>query len=416
MAINVERVIKMLKLDRRCNVEVVSPKEGKGRNEANLIKTAINNPTGIKPFPDFIRSCNKILIIVNDATRATPTRKIMKQIMPLMKKKDITVIVATGAHRAPTEEEYKLILGEFYEELKERITYNDARNKIAMKFYGVTRRGTRVFVNNIIEKNDCLIVIGSTEPHYFAGFTGGRKGIVPGIATYETIEHNHSFAIHPDARILKLEGNPVHEDLTEATLLAVRDIPVFAINTVLDKNHNLYACTAGDLVKSHLESVKFAKEVFTVNVKSKADIVIAITNPPLDINLYQAQKSLENVRLVIRERGIIILVAKCPEGIGPRNFYDLLVSEKTPSEVIKKIVNNYKLGYHKSGKLVTLLEKSLIYAVTELNASILEKIGMHKFSSLEEAIKDAIKKVERHPCDILFVKDAAMLVPIPLSD
>jgi len=413
MTTNIEKIISSLDLTKRCKVKIVSPRENEEHDENTLIKTALNNPIKSKSFCEFIKPCKRILIVVNDATRATPTRKVMKHIMPLMKNKDITVIVATGAHREPTENEYRTILGEFYRELRDKTTFNDARDMSTMKFYGVTSRGTKVYVNNIIERNDCIIVIGSTEPHYFAGFTGGRKGIVPGIAGYETIEHNHSFAILPEAKILKLKRNPVHEDLVEATLLATRNIPTFAINTVLDKNHNLYACTAGDLIESHLASVKFAKEVFTVNVKEKADIVIAVTNPPLDINLYQAQKSLENVRLIIRQGGIIILVARCQDGIGPRNFYDLLVSGRSPQEIFEKIEKEYKLGYHKAAKLITLQKVSTIYAVTKIDTKTLERIGIQKFQSLEDALNVAIRKLKEYPCNILFVRDAAMLVPIP---
>ncbi|MGQ4834370.1 MAG: nickel-dependent lactate racemase [Candidatus Asgardarchaeia archaeon] len=389
---------------------ILEPTIVSSNNPKRLIEESFAAPVSSENFYSFVASHNKLLIVVNDSTRFTPTSLVLEQIFQHVTKDRIYIVVATGAHRSPTETELKKILGQFYLGTRERVYIHDANNS-GMRFYGITQRGTEVYINSIINKVDGIIVIGSTEPHYFAGYTGGRKGIVPGIASYRTIEQNHKLALLEDSQILRLSGNPVHEDLVEAVSFVLKEKDIFGINTVLDGYHTLYKVVSGDIFESHKVSVKFANDVFVKRIDNLFDIVIAVVPPPLDINLYQAHKGIENSKLSVRKGGIIILVASCWEGIGPQNFYNLLLMDKTPSELKTFVWNHYKLGYHKAVRLVETFEKADIYAVTTLERKILENIGIKPFYKLQDALNYATNKLEEDS-HILVVLDAAVTVPV----
>ena len=391
---------------------VLKPTVAPITNVEKLIDDSIAHPISSEPLSSFVKSNNKILIVVNDATRFTPTSIVLDRIVGYLADNEIWIIVATGAHRSPTNKELNIILGKHYDSLRERVIIHDAMNESSMSFYGTTHRDTEVNINSIVDKVDGIIVIGSTEPHYFAGYTGGRKGIVPGIASYDTIEQNHKLALSKEAKILRLVGNPVHEDLIEAVSFVLKEKDIFAINTVLDGRHTLYKVTSGDIFKSHELSAKFSDEIFVKNVNEFADIVIAVVPPPLDINLYQAHKAIENSKLCVRDGGIIILVASCWEGIGPENFYKLLSMGKDFVELKEFVEKHYKLGYHKALRLAETFEKADVYAVTSLRKDVLERIGITPFSTPQKALNVALNKLGIES-RVLISLDAAVTVPVP---
>jgi len=268
---------KYIELPKTATTEIISPITVKKKNYLSLIQNAVEKSAIGFSLSDFLRKNNRILIIVNDATRFTPTEKAIDAIFPMIKDKDVRIIVATGAHRPPTLYELTtVILGKYYNIFRGRIILHDATNDKEVLYIGKTTRKTEVYINRIIKEVDGIIVIGSTEPHYFAGYTGGRKGIVPGIAAYSTIEQNHRWALDEQARILKLKGNPVHEDLVESVRLVLNHVNIFGINLVVDDGHNIFACVAGDIFESHYQSVKYAEQVYVRRINNLADIVIAI--------------------------------------------------------------------------------------------------------------------------------------------
>lgn len=392
---------------------IVFPKQVKLGDETETIRKAINNPIDSPSLRQFIENHKSFLMIVNDRTRPTPTAKVLEEIIDLLRGREVEVIVATGAHRAPTDQECKKILGRYYKPLRGRTILHNSRNKREMIYLGETSRGTPVYINKAIQDHDAIIVIGSVEPHYFAGYTGGRKGIVPGIAGYQTIERNHSLALQKGARLLALEGNPLHEDLTEAVSL-LKDKAIFSINLVLDRSHRIYACTAGDIFDSFRAATEYAEEVFAVEIPRKADILVCVVEPPLDINLYQAHKGIENARYSLKEQGIVILVSGCREGIGPSEFYDLLSQVSRPDQVYGIVERNYRLGYHKAVKLAEILEHNEIWAVTKLSHETLKKAFIRSFGSVQDAVDEALR-VKGEKAKILFLMDAAITVPLPCA-
>jgi nickel-dependent lactate racemase len=379
------------------------------QDEKETIETAINNPNNSKTLKEFLKDAQDVLIIVNDATRPTPTEKVLESIFDDLSKVDYKFIIATGAHRGPTEEEYIQIFGSYYSKIKESIIVHDARKKEEMVFLGNSSNGTPMYVNKASAAAHKIIIISSVEPHYFAGYTGGRKSFLPGIAGYETIEANHKLALNPAAKALALDGNPIHEDMIDAIKTVKQEI--FSIMTVLDKNHKIYATTAGHIHDSFIEATDKANEVFAAPLKEKTDIVVSVVKFPQDIDLYQAQKGLENAKLALKKDGIIILIAQCRDGIGSQTFANLLRSCKTPEETLEKIKGSYVLGFHKAGKIAEIITWAQIWAVTDIDPQELPPLFITPFESLQTAVDKAIEQKGKN-ASILFLMDGGLTVPM----
>ena len=355
------------------------------------IDEALAQPLGRSTFDDFINTKERIVFIVNDGTRPTPTRKVLARIYPKIKDKDVFFIVATGCHRAPSEEEWHFILGkDIYEDLrdKDRLWSHDAR-KDEMVYLGKSTNGTQMYLNKIVATAKKVCAIGSVEPHYFAGYTGGRKAFLPGVAAFETIQQNHLLALHPNAQALCLKGNPVHEDMMDA-MGVLKDIDIFAIMTVLDSDHDICTVTAGDLSDSFYAAIDKADEVFCVNIPSKADIVISVAPYPMDIDLYQSQKALDNGKLALNKEGILIMVASCRTGIGEEGFFKLMSSANCAQAVLDKIKCEYKLGYHKAAKMAEINLWAQSWAVSDLSDEQMKAVHLKPYHDLVKALEDAI--------------------------
>lgn len=387
--------------------EIVYPNEVDKHDQLEVLENALDNPVDSKPFDEFLSDAKDVLFLVNDATRPTPTAKVLSLIYDKIKDQNISFLVATGAHRAPTEEEYLEIFGDIYHEFKDRIFAHDAKHD-EMVSLGTSQNGTVMEVNKRAMNAHKIIIIGSVEPHYFAGYTGGRKSFLPGVAAYKTIEMNHKLALKSDAKALALKGNPVHEDMEDAINL-VKHKEIFAIMTVLDRNEDIYAATAGDITGSFDAAIDKAHEVFVVEVKEKYDIVVAVAPYPMDIDLYQSQKALDNAKLALDHGGILILVSKCRMGTGSETFINLMAGSKNHEDALHQIDQGYKLGYHKAAKMAEMARWSKMWAVTSLSPDIIRSVFIKPFSSIKEAINAAIK--EKGNEKILFLMAASMTVP-----
>jgi nickel-dependent lactate racemase len=289
-----------------------------------------------------------------------------------------------------------------------QVIVHDSRDESSLRPLGETSRGTKLLMNVRLFDADGIVVIGSVEPHYFAGFTGGRKFFVPALAGRKSIEMNHSLALDPNARILALEGNPVHEDLMEALHLFNRNEDIFSIQLVLNSRQQISYTSAGNIVDSFRAAVEHAKENYTASVKAKADIVIAIARPPMDLDLYQSQKAIENVKFALKNDGVLILVSRCPDGVGNRDFYDLL---SAGSEAIRKARESKILGCHKAVKLAEFLDRAHVFAITDLPRKLLEAISIKPFTSVQRALEEATR-FKGKESTILIVDDAGVTVPI----
>lgn len=383
------------------NVEIKDAKE--------TIDVAISNPINSKSLKEFLKDAKDVLIIVNDATRPTPTEKVLDSIFNEISKVDFKFIIATGAHRGPTEEEFVQIFGSYYKKVKEKIIVHDARKPDEMVYLGDSSNGTQMYIHKACASAHKIMIISSVEPHYFAGYTGGRKSILPGIAGFDTIEQNHKLVLNPAAKALALEGNPIHEDMIDAIKTVKQEI--FSIMTVLNKDHKIYATTAGHIHDSFIEATHRANEVFAAPLKEKFDIVVSVVKFPQDIDLYQAQKGLENAKLALKQDGIIILVAQCRDGIGPEIFAELLRSCQTAEETIERIRETYVLGYHKAGKIAEIDTWAQMWAVTDIDPALLPDLFITPFESVQKALDKAIEQKGKDT-SVLFLMDGGLTVPL----
>ncbi|MEA1987273.1 MAG: nickel-dependent lactate racemase [Candidatus Marinimicrobia bacterium] len=389
--------------------EIIYPNRVEIQSEKKILLEAINNPVESQSFDDFIKGNDAILFIVNDATRPTPTARIISLIWEKIKNKDVKFMVATGMHRAPSEDEYLEIFGEYYEKIKGKIFSHNARNEKENMLIGRTKNGTDVYFDKMVMKTKKIAFITSVEPHYFAGYTGGAKSFLPGISGYKTITHNHEMALKFTAKALVTKGNPVREDIEEAFDFIAKDKKIFSIQTVLNRNHKVYYCVCGETHQAFELACKKAKDVFSVEIKDRADIVVAVAPYPMDINLYQSQKAIDNSKSALNDNGILILISSCRKGIGDETFTRLLSEAKDPDQALERIAKGYKFGYHKASKMAEIMKWASIWSFTKLKPNLLNDIFIRGFLNLQEALNEAIKKKGNEK--ILFLMNASMTVP-----
>ena len=361
-----------------------------------------------KTFYDFLNLPGKLLVIVNDGTRPTPTSLVLNVISDLLQKSDVRFIIATGGHRKPSEDEYEFIFGNNLPRFRDKILFHDCKDMNNMSYYGKTSYGTELYLNKEISCADKILVIGSVEPHYFAGYTGGRKAFLPGTAAHISIEQNHKLALSDNACTLSLENNPVHRDMMEA--VSFLKLPIYSIQIVLDREQAVSAVCCGDLADSFRRATFYADKIFTVPVKEKADIVVTCARYPMDIDLYQSQKAMDNAALALKDGGTMILVSSCRDGIGNDTFYKILSGCETPDAVMKKIQGTYKLGYHKAAKMCSIFRRANVQAYTNLDKTILSSIFITPVDNLQTAVDNALKKHGKNS-KILFMPDGSVTVP-----
>jgi nickel-dependent lactate racemase len=394
-----------LVLDDDRSVEVVSPRST--APDENSIAKSLSNPLKSPDLASFLSSRRKILVVVNDHTRPTPTSAVLKRLD--LSGKDVITIVASGAHRTPSQRELEQLLGGPHPPYGGGVIVHDSRDESQLKPMGRTSRGTELQFSKQVFDADGIIAVGSVEPHYYAGFTGGRKFLLPGLAGFRSIEMNHSLALDENAKILRLEGNPVHEDFMEALDLFDRYDDIFSIQLVLNRDHEVSYTFSGHIVDSFKSAVDRAREVYVAPVDGKADIILAVARPPMDVDLYQAHKAIENAKLALKDEGIVILVSPCTDGIGPSGFYDLLASGGNISKTIR---DGYRLGYHKAAKLVQLTRQARLFAVTNLKPETLNQISIIPCKDVQSAVVVAAN-MRGIGSRILVVLDGCLTVPVP---
>jgi len=363
----------------------------------------------ISSISEFLSKEEPTLIIINDHTRPTPSGIIINQIKDIFDIKNTSILVASGMHRPTTISEQQYILGDVYNLFRSKINQHNARNNSFIGL-GWTSYGTEVLINNILEHYSHIIIIGSVEPHYFAGFTGGRKSFLPGIACASSIINNHTLALSDKANVLILDGNPVHEDMMEFASFITKKWKIFSIQIALDRDGSIYSVHYGDFAETFIKASGDARLIFTREISKRYKIAIAIARPPLDINLYQSLKAIENVHSVIKDGGIIILVSPCREGIGEENFYELLISNKPRSEILREIEKNYTFGAHKAYRLIKKMEKYKIYLYSDIDTDVISKTGITPITNLKKCIEQALSIADDNS-EILIINDATVMVP-----
>ena len=358
-------------------------------NPENKLKELLKNPIGCSSLRDLIiqKEAQNILIIVNDITRPTPYKIILPPLLDELKqigikRKNIIFIIATGIHRNNSQEEIENIFGEDISSTYKFINHNS--NDPYLKDLGKLKSGNELWVDPIVSNVDFIITTGVIVPHYMAGFSGGRKSILPGICGRKTIESNHSNMVYPNAQAGNLRDNPVHEEMQEAAEKVGVD---FNINVVTDENHKIIEIVAGELSKSWLKGVEVCKKTYLCPIKQKAEVVIASPGGyPKDINVYQAQKALENACHAIKPGGTIILLAECTEGYGEPTFEKWIEEANTPDDIIKRLKNKFVLGGHKAYAIAKLTKEVEVILISSLPSDKTRKLFFIPMKNISQAL------------------------------
>jgi len=371
----------------------IEPKEKPSVKDAKAeIERALNEPIGTQRLSETAKKGDKAAIVVNDQTRATPSHLMILPIldelnMAGVKDEDITIIFGCGTHRAATTEEMKTLVGE---EALQRVkaVSHDCKAK-DLTYLGRTKKyGTKVYVNKIFAEADLRILTGDIGLHYYAGYGGGRKSVLPAVSGEETIQHNHAMILHPKARTGILEDNPIHEDMVEAAELAK---PNFIVNIVTNSKRELVRAFAGDIHQAFYEGVKLVDEMYKVPIEKRADmIVVSSGGHPHDIDLFQAYKGLDNALEAVKRGGVIIFVAECPEGHGNQVFYEWMTRFKELKDMETEIKRHFQLGGHKAYFLLKALQRAQIILVStmpEYYATGVFKLRTAR--ALNDALRDA---------------------------
>ena len=334
------------------------------QKERESITWALRNPVGSKALKEQVKSTDKIAIIVSDNTRPMPTYKILPSILEELQstgieKQNISIVFALGIHRAMTvEEEIQAIGRESVE------TYETVQPKEYI-YLGRTSRNTPIEVCKEVAEADFLILTGNIEFHYFAGYSGGYKALMPGVCSREAIQHNHKMMLDPQAAIGCVDGNPVREDFEEVGRQFPRS---FLINVVLNSDKEIIHVVAGDPILAHRSGCMVLDQCYKVAVPKLADLVIASSGGyPKDINLYQAQKALENAAKVVKPGGKIVLLAELRDGFGEDTFEEWLLNCESVNEIISRIEKNFVLGGHKAAAIAKIVKEHevLLYSSME---------------------------------------------------
>jgi lactate racemase len=396
-----------IKIDDDINCEIIRTPQHALKDEKTILSNALNNPSRSKIFSQFLDNSDDLLIIVNDPTRPTPTANVIDQIYDEIKDKNLKFLIATGTHRKPTDSELNFIFKDKYKLLKERIYIHDSKQS-EMAYLGTSKNGNEIYLNNMVKYAQKIITINSVEPHYYAGFTGGRKSFLPGVASYETIERNHKHALSDNASSLNIDNNPVHLEMMEVVSF-LQDKEIFSIQLVLDQSNRIFFASAGDIKETFIESIKKALNVFAAIIEEKADIVVTCATFPLDIDFYQSHKALDNGARAVKDGGTVFLVSECRDGIGNKVFYEYLKESKKPKDVFSKIDKKYRLGAHIAANISKIALKNDIRAYTDLDDHDIENMFIKPSHDLQKDL-DRIVSIKK-PNRIIFLIHGSMIVP-----
>lgn len=354
------------------------------------VRRALAAPVGTPRLREIVRPGEKTVIITSDLTRPMPTCKVMPALLDELyaagvRREDITLVFALGSHRRQTPEEQKKLAGE---RAWAEITCVDSDPADCVRM-GVTTAGTPVDITRVVAEADRRICLGNIEYHYFAGYSGGAKAIMPGVSTRDAIQANHSMMVRPEARAGALETNPLRMDIEEAGRICGID---FILNVVLSEHKEIIRAVAGHPVAAHRAGCAFLDRIYLKELPRGADIVLVSQGgAPKDLNLYQTQKALDNARHAVNPGGIIILIGSCREGLGERVFEEWMTQSESPDAMIERIGRDFQLGGHKAAAIAMTLKKAEIYLVSELPEEFVRSIFLTPQPDVQTALNRAFE-------------------------
>lgn len=354
------------------------------------VARALAEPIGAPPLRQVVRPGETVAIVTSDITRPCPTAKILPPVLAELaaggiRREDITLVFALGSHRPHTEEEMRRLAGPDYDTLRCVDSVGDFVR------LGETRRGTPVDIVRTVAEADRRICLGNIEYHYFAGYSGGAKAIMPGVSTRAAIQANHTMMVLPEACAGHLEGNPLREDIEEAAAICGVD---YLVNVVLDAHKEIVKAVAGDVTAAHRAGCHYLDGLYQVTIPHRADIVVVSQGgAPKDLNLYQTQKALDNAKHAVRPGGTIVLVGSCKEGLGEATFGRWIQEAQKPSDLTDRVQRHFELGGHKAAAIAMVLASAEVYLVSEMDPDLVRKCFLEPFDTVQAAFDQAFARL-----------------------
>ncbi len=367
--------------------------------EKETVEKSLDNPIGSLPLEELAKGKKDIVLISSDHTRPVPshiiTPIILRRIRSVNKTARIRILVATGFHRPSTREELISKYGKEIVENEEIVMHISTDDSLMVKI-GQLPSGGDCIINRIAAEADLLLAEGFIESHFFAGFSGGRKSVLPGIASYKTIMANHSgeFIDSSNSRTGNLTDNPIHNDMVYA---AAKANLAFIVNVVLDGDKKIIGSFAGDMVEAHKVGCNFVKEIARVK-KIPCDIAVSTNGGfPLDQNIYQAVKGMTAAEATNKDGGVIIMVAGCRDGHGGEGFYENIANVKNPNEFLEAAIHTPRLetvpDQWTSQILARILVHHHIIFVSDLvDPELITSMHMEIAKTFDEALERAFER------------------------
>ncbi len=384
--------------------------------EASLIEKALSSPVGSEPLSLLARGKKNIVIIASDHTRPVPSKLIIPPVLREIRKASpdarITILIATGCHRETTKEE---LISKFGEDivLSENIYIHDCDEREKLVNIGTLPSGGECEINKIALDADLLIAEGFIEPHFFAGYSGGRKSVLPGVAGRSTVLANHcsEFIASPCARTGILENNPIHRDMLWA---AKRAGLAFIVNVVLNEDKKVIFAVAGDAEAAHREGVSFLSSLCGAE-KREADVVVTTNGGyPLDQNVYQSVKGMTAAEATVKDGGVIIMLSASSDGIGGEHFYRQLADEadikKTMALFMSRGRSETVPDQWQTQIMLRVLSRAAVIYVSEVEDSLVEKMHMIPAHSIEEALEKARAILKKEDIMITAIPDGVSVI------
>ncbi|MTI65785.1 MAG: nickel-dependent lactate racemase [Firmicutes bacterium] len=384
--------------------------------EEEIVNKALDEPTNSKKLEELVKDIENMVIITSDHTRPVPSKITMPILLERIRSVnpyiDIKILIATGFHRASTKEE---LIDKFGEKIveNEEIIIHDSRDKDSLTKVGTLPSGGELWLNKLAMETELLIAEGFIEPHFFAGFSGGRKSVLPGVAGAKTVLANHcsEFIASKHARTGILENNPIHKDMLYA---ATKANLAFILNVIINEQKEIINAFSGDSKDAHKAGCDFLLDLSKVK-KVNADIVITSNGGyPLDQNIYQAVKGMTAAEATCNEGGVIIMLAACNDGHGGESFYENLKNSESPKEVINKVLkvprNETLPDQWEFQILARILTKHTVILVTDMcDPEMIKDMHMEHAYTFEDALNKAYE-IKGSKANVAIIPDGVSVI------
>ena len=378
------------------------------------VESALENPFGAPPLREIIaqKGARSVVIVVNDITRPTPYDQILPPLLREIQSagvvdEEVTLLIANGIHREQTAGESVSIYGR---EICRRYRVINHSPDCDLVSLGTLPGGFDLQVNRLIKESDVVVTTGLIGLHYIAGYSGGRKSIIPGVASRAAITATHALMADERACLGNIKDNPVNDLLIEGGRRAGVD---FILNVITDDSKQVVAAVAGDMEQAWLKGVECCQEASLCYLDRPADIVVAgCGGYPKDISLYQAQKALESSVQAVRDGGIIILVAACQEGLGEDTFARWVIEARSCEDIKNRFLHHFELGGHKAYAICRVLEKCRVVLVSCMDRAMVEKTFMIHRLTVADALEYAYRQVGNNPSVVVIPEAPTIAVRI----